>query len=231
MNTAQNCIRHIVWDWNGTLLDDTDLCIEIMNELLDERAMPRINRERYREVFDFPVQDYYARLGFNFAKDPFEIVGAEFIRRYEEQRTTAPLHAAARATLQALEINGFSQSVLSAYRQDTLESLLAHFRIRPHFDDVIGSDNVYALGKIERGKQWIETRDITPSSVLLIGDTRHDFEVAEAMHCPCLLIAAGYHSRARLEPLSAPVVNTLSEVPAWIALRNQPTLTKADDAR
>jgi phosphoglycolate phosphatase len=202
-------IRHLVWDWNGTLLDDTALCIAIMNELLRERGLPLLDKARYQAIFDFPVVGYYERLGFDFARDPFEIIGAEFIRRYEARRTEARLHAAATATLSALQAAGFSQSVLSAYKHDTLESLLAHFRVRDFFTDVLGSDNVYAHGKIEQGRAWMRRQAIDPAAVALIGDTRHDFDVAQAMGCRCLLVADGYHPREKLEPLGAPVVDDL----------------------
>lgn len=205
-------IRHLVWDWNGTLLDDTALCIAIMNELLGERGLPALDKARYQAIFDFPVIGYYERLGFDFTRDPFDVIGAEFIRRYEARRTEARLHAGALATLAALRAAGFSQSVLSAYKHDTLESLLAHFGLRDFFGDVLGSDNVYAHGKIEQGRAWMQSQAIDPSEVALIGDTRHDFDVAQAMGCRCLLVADGYHPREKLEPLGAPVVDDLSGV-------------------
>jgi phosphoglycolate phosphatase len=212
MTPPFSSIRRVVWDWNGTLLDDTGLCIDVMNGLLAERDLPTLDRERYGELFDFPVIDYYRRLGFDFSREPFEIVGAEFIRRYEARRTEARLQPHARQTLCALRAAGFAQSVLSAYRHDTLESLLIHFGVRDFFDDVVGSDNVYAHGKIDQGRAWLRSRALDPSSVLLIGDTRHDFEVARAMGCRCLLVADGYHPRAKLEHLGAPVVDDLTGV-------------------
>lgn len=230
--TARETIGHIVWDWNGTLLNDTDLCIEIMNELLSERGMPPLDKTRYQAIFDFPVIEYYRRLGFDFNRDPFEIIGAEFIRRYETRRIEARLQPGARPTLEALRDGGYTQSILSAYRHDTLETLLAHFEVRAYFDEVLGSDNVYAFGKIEQGRAWMRERKMNPASVLLIGDTRHDFDVAQAMGCRCLLVADGYHPRSKLESLGAPVVDTLQAVNTWLNdEENYPTLTNGDAAR
>jgi phosphoglycolate phosphatase len=210
-------LQHIIWDWNGTLLDDTSLCIEVMNGLLAERAMPPLTKARYLEIFDFPVVDYYRRLGFDFERDPFDIVGAEFIRRYEVRRNEAALHAGARSILESIRASGRTQSVLSAYRHDTLEELLAHHAVRHFFSGVLGSDNVYAHGKLEQGRRWIRELGLDPHSVVLIGDTRHDFEVATAMGCRCLLVADGYHPRAKLDLLGAEVVvNELSEAQAWL---------------
>ena len=32
--------RHLIWDWNGTLLDDLDLSVDVMNTLLARRGLP-----------------------------------------------------------------------------------------------------------------------------------------------------------------------------------------------
>ncbi len=202
-------VSHVLWDWNGTLLDDTALCIDIMNGLLSERGLPLLDKARYQQLFDFPVVEYYQRLGFDFRRDPFERIGAEFIHRYEQRRMEARLQPAAHATLSSLRRAGYTQSMLSAYRQDTLESLLNAFALREFFDDVVGSDNVYAHGKTAQGQTWMRAQSIDPQTVILIGDTRHDFEVAEAMGCQCLLVADGYHPRSKLDPLGAPVVDDL----------------------
>ena len=208
---------HVIWDWNGTLLDDTDLCIDVMNGLLQERSLPPLTRERYHEVFDFPVIEYYRRLGFDFDRDPFPIVGAEFIRRYELRRHEGRLHRETVTTLEFVDQHGLRQSVLSAYKHETLEELLAHFGLRHFFAGVLGSDNVYAHGKVEQGRRWIAQLGHDPQSVVLIGDTVHDFEVAEAMRCRCLLAAQGYHLRAKLERCGVPVVDNLAGVRRWIA--------------
>ena len=83
--------KHIIWDWNGTLLDDAKLCVDIMNVVLSRRNMPVISLRQYQELFDFPVVDYYVKLGFDFEKESFEIVGTEFIDYYEERRHEANL--------------------------------------------------------------------------------------------------------------------------------------------
>lgn len=209
-------LQHVIWDWNGTLLDDTDLCIDVMNGLLAERNLPLLTRARYHEVFDFPVIDYYRRLGFNFDRDPFPIVGAEFIRRYETRRDESPLHDHARATLAAIRGLGLRQSVLSAYRHDTLLELLAHHELTALFDGVLGSDNVYAFGKTEQGRRWIQHLGIPPEAVVLIGDTVHDYDVAQAMQCRCLLVSNGYHPRPKLQRCGVPVVEDLVSVTAWL---------------
>ena len=62
----------IIWDWNGTLLDDVSICIDIMNEILGRRGLDKLTRKKYQQIFRFPVIDYYRQLGFDFKRDSFE---------------------------------------------------------------------------------------------------------------------------------------------------------------
>ena len=105
--------KHIIWDWNGTLLDDTWLCVEGINKSLEKRSLQTISKEIYRKVFSFPVEDYYERLGFDFKKEPFEIAGDEFVAYYAKCFHKVKLHKQVSSALGALEIAGFSQSTVS----------------------------------------------------------------------------------------------------------------------
>ena len=55
--------KHIIWDWNGTLVDDTWLCVEIINKLLKKRNLKLVTIDDYKEKFMFPVREYYIELG------------------------------------------------------------------------------------------------------------------------------------------------------------------------
>jgi phosphoglycolate phosphatase len=63
----------IIWDWNGTLLNDVEVAINSINRLLYDRNLVPLTLERYLDVFTFPVQDYYEVIGFDLINEPFEI--------------------------------------------------------------------------------------------------------------------------------------------------------------
>ena len=72
--------EHIIWDFNGTLLDDVWTGIVSVNKLLEDRGLPKIaSVEDYRRVFRFPIIEYYRSLGFDFDKEPYEVIGWLFI--------------------------------------------------------------------------------------------------------------------------------------------------------
>lgn len=202
--------RHVIWDWNGTLLDDLDVCIAVMNQLLARRGLPTLDRPRYHTLFGFPVSRYYASLGFDPCADPFEQVSAEFIAGYEARRLEATLQPRANATLSAVGAAGLGQSILSAYHRDTLREIVAHFRLTEHFGEIAGLDNIHAHSKVALGRELLARLTAAPTEILLVGDTLHDAEVARELGVACVLIAAGHHPAERLRASGAPVYDDLA---------------------
>lgn len=205
--------RHIIWDWNGTLLDDAWLCVEVLNHLLLERDMAPISGETYRENFGFPVIDFYRCLDFDFNEDSFEAISHEFIGNYESRwLKECALHPESRESLRRLANLGVTHSVLSAAKQEALEVGIQHFGIASFFTGLLGTDNIFARGKVEQGRCWIEQLVWRPEEVVMVGDTLHDFEVAQAMGTDCILVSHGHHTPARLANSGAPVVHSLAEL-------------------
>jgi phosphoglycolate phosphatase len=204
--------KHIIWDWNGTLLDDAWLCVEIMNGMLARRRLPPLTMETYEQIFDFPVMDYYRKVGFDFAIDPFERLSDEFMGVYDRRVRECPLRHGAREILRAGHQRGVTQSILSAMKQETLVALIDHFDLRGYFTDLTGLDNHHAAGKLALAQTWIAAHDQRRADIVLVGDTVHDFEVAQALGVACMLIPGGHHSRARLAACGVPILAALAAV-------------------
>ena len=203
---------HIIWDWNGTLIDDTALCVDILNRSLRACNLPPVTEEAYRADFDFPVRDYYQRLGFDFSRHSFEKIAAKWIAEYEVRQFSCPLQPNARRVLQALADRKFIQSILSAYHQRLLENVIEHFELTPFFEKIVGLTDFYAHGKSETGKQLLGDLNCPPSKAILIGDTTHDHAVASELGIDCFLIADGHQPRAKLETCDRPVLDSLVRI-------------------
>jgi len=204
--------KHIIWDWNGTLINDIWLVVEIMNKMLKKRNMPGIDSKKYREIFDFPVIDYYAKLGFDFSKESFEELTVEFINEYYTRFNECKLFDETEEVLKKIRDMGISQSILSASKEDVLIEKIKYYGIDKYFCRIMGLENHYAESKVERGKKWIDELNLNPQDVLLMGDTAHDYDVSKHMGCDCLLIANGHNSYGRLAKLGVDVIGTLKEM-------------------
>jgi len=204
--------KHIVWDWNGTLLDDAWLIVEINNKMLKKRNLPNINSKKYREIFEFPVIKYYSKLGFDFSNESFKKLNNEFISEYYQRFNECKLFDESEEVLKKISDMGISQSILSASKEDILIEKIKYYGIDKYFSKIIGLENHYAESKIEKGKRWVAKLNLNPQEVLLIGDTIHDYDVSKHIGCDCLLIANGHHSFEKLSKLEADVINTLKEM-------------------
>ncbi|MEN8121803.1 MAG: HAD hydrolase-like protein [Bacteroidota bacterium] len=208
----QSKYKFIIWDWNGTIFDDTSFCVGIMNNLLSKRALPLLTIENYKEIFDFPVKNYYQKLGFDFDNEPFEKIGSEFINKYNKNHFSCKLHVDIEKLINKLDENDYAQFVLSAREETKLIEDLKHYGIRTLFQDVSGLNNHYANGKISIGKSLIQRNGINPENCILIGDTLHDAEVAAELKVDCLLIANGHHSYKKLKQINVPVFKSVTEL-------------------
>lgn len=204
--------RHVIWDWNGTLLDDAWLCVEVMNALLSEHGLPLVDEARYQALFSFPVVDYYRKLGFDFERTPFEQVGTAFIHGYQARQHECELQDGAHHVFDALKAKGISMSVLSASQQSRLEAQSRHLGVTEKFVKLVGLDHHYADGKLELGRQWLAELAHAPDEVLLIGDTDHDLHVAQTLGMQCIVVPSGHQSAQRLEQAGARLVASLREI-------------------
>ena len=202
----------IIWDWNGTLLNDVKIAVAIINQLLENRELKSITVEQYLEVFTFPVRDYYELIGFDLKNEPFEIPAYQFITSYNKEILDCPLYEGVIPMLCRLKDEGFRQFILSAMEQKQLEKTVSESGITPYFEALCGLDNHFATSKIENGRLLIQDKRLNPELTLLIGDTVHDYEVATAIGCSCILIARGHQSKDRLVKSGAKVVDNLNEL-------------------
>ena len=200
---------HIIWDWNGTLLDDRDLCNRTVNRLLQSRGLAPLSREKYYEVFGFPIENYYAAAGFDFAKDPYPVLAREFMDMYIPESDGCGLTPGARCALDYFRAAGKTQIVLSASDTETLGRQMENLGIADRFAAVLGQDNIYARGKSEIAADWMRGGGLDPRELLLIGDTLHDAEIAGVLGCDCVLISRGHHDAKRLSAAGCPVYSSL----------------------
>ena len=106
---------HCIWDFNGTILDDIDAGVGAVNALLAQRGLPVLeNREAYRRVFGFPVRSYYEKLGFDFSREPYEVVAPLWVAEYQKRVGKSGLFDDVRETIERFRERGIHQILLSA---------------------------------------------------------------------------------------------------------------------
>ncbi len=209
---------HVIWDFNGTILDDVQAGIRAINRMLAARGLATLDTlEAYRAAFGFPVEKYYREIGLDTQKEDFKTVLApEWVALYNEYSKASPLYEGVAPLAQALRARGVRQSILSASERGMLEQQLGERGALDWFDEIWATDSIHAYGKFGLADAWCEAH--AGERAVLLGDTLHDFEVAQRMGVDCILVAAGHHSFERLNTCGVPVVHDLSECAALLGV-------------
>ena len=201
---------YILWDWNGTLLDDTEAALATLNEMIAVRGGQPIGMEFYRDHFAFPVRPFYDKIGIiAHDEDEWNGIAHEYHEVYGRQ--PKKLNPLAVTALEMAKEAGCRQSMVSALRQDLLEADMARNGVTKYFERICGSDNLDGASKLDRARVLLRTlSDTVPSDTrfVLIGDALHDKEVADALGIDCILCAQGSHAAWRLRA-AAPTGETL----------------------
>lgn len=204
-------ISCVIWDWNGTLLDDVDISIEAMNRVLERYGLERLGIARYREIFRFPVRDYYELAGFDFGKVDFEKPAMEFIEEYYSLVEAAGLSRGALEAVDRFSAHGIRQIILSASERESLVRQVRRLGIEERFSEILGIDNHFAASKSELALKWISDNNMDKNNTVFIGDTTHDFEVARAAGCGCVLVSSGHQSAETLRTVSPHIARDIAE--------------------
>lgn len=191
---------HVLWDLNGTLLDDLDVGLAVQAVMLRERGLPPLTKERYLATFNFPIKDWYAYLGYDISTyDQLAVVWAE---TYAEMVKAAPIGKGVLPLMEAIDKAGVGQSVFTAGERAMATALLRQMGIENRFAHVFALDDHLAHTKLSLCES---VKKALPGPYLLIGDTTQDFLSAQALGCDCALVACGHQNEQTLKNTGAPV--------------------------
>ncbi|MEU3746049.1 MULTISPECIES: HAD family hydrolase [Streptomyces] len=207
--------KHLVWDWNGTLLDDIGAVIGATNAAFAELGLESITLERYRELYTVPVPKFYERLMGRLPTDEeWTVMDGAFHRHYWQRAEACLLTAGAAELLAARQESGFTQSLLSLAPHTELIPLVRRHGIAERFVRMDGRVDASKDGKSGHMVRHLAALAVPADRVVVIGDAADDAVAAAHVGAKAVLYTGGSHSRASLERVGAPVVDSLAEAVA-----------------
>lgn len=206
---------HILWDWNGTLLDDVMISIDCVNILLEKLNKPKTNLEEYYNMMDIPLKKYYENLfkdrGCEFK---YELCTENFQNNYSKFINDAFLAEGALEILELFKENGCRQFIVSSFEKNMLKKYVKFFNVEKYFDIISGDDDIHCADKSQRAIEAV--KGVSRDKILYIGDTKADYITAQAVGCDCILICKGHQPRRLLEEFGCPVIDRLCEIKEYI---------------
>ncbi|MEV4561392.1 HAD hydrolase-like protein [Kitasatospora sp. NPDC049285] len=208
---------HIVWDWNGTLLEDMGAVLGASNAAFATVGIAPMTLEEYRAQYEIPVPRFYERLlGRAPSQAEWLALDDAFHVRYLELFPGCGLTPGAVELLAGWAAGGRSQSLLSMYEHEKLVPAVDGFGLTGHFLRVDGRRGASGGRKAEYLAVHLDAlgAEIDRGRTVLIGDAADDAEAALSAGIKAVLYTGGSHTREKLTPVGVPVVDSLAEAVA-----------------
>lgn len=200
--------KYIIWDWNGTLLNDIGASLASVNDMLEMRGMEPIDIDYYKECICVPIIGFYEKV-FDMEKEDYSIIIKQYNEGYLYHLADIGLTDGAVAALEYFRENGAKQVIVSSSNNDQLCMNAEKYGVSGYFDAILGSGDYFAGSKIERAKDYLFRNNARKEEILVIGDLEHDAEMADTLGADCILLTSGHEHPERLGNAGKPLVDDL----------------------
>ena len=216
--TERNTVKYdlVIWDWNGTLLDDVSASLRSVNDMLDRRNMERIDLVRYRECIGVPIRCFYEQV-FDMEKEEYTSLLREYNDGYEYYvNLDCAVAPGAEELLGKIRNAGVRQILVSSCEKNQLADAIAKFDIGGYFDAVLGAEDFLATSKIDRAVDYVNSNMKPGAKILAVGDIIHDYDLAKTVGADCVLVKTGHENTKKIDSSGANIADTVAEVEKYL---------------
>lgn len=203
--------HYIFWDFNGTVIDDVGTALGCVNDLLERKGRSPITLADYYNYVETPIIGFY-RYILPPEEIDFDEISRDYHRDYARRADETHLAGGAFELLRKLKNDGAHQYIITANHIDETTEIAERFGIVPFIDKISGAEDSFADSKISRAKALFDSLGIHRNDAILIGDTLHDLETANALGIDCVLVTYGHQGKKLLEAHNAFAVDDLRQV-------------------
>lgn len=209
--------KYIMWDWNGTLLNDVGASLSSVNDMLAKRNMPPMDIERYKDIIGVPIRRFYEK-AFDLSKENYDEILRDYNEGYLRHLPEHGLTEGASEMLEFFKNEGCTQLIISSSNNEQLTTNVKKFGVYDYFDAVLGAEGYKAESKIERAVNYLKNHE--EGKVLVIGDLVHDWEMSKEIGADCVLITSGHEKLERMLNCSAKIVDNITDIKDFCQAEN-----------
>lgn len=210
-------IRHIIFDWSGTLVDDLPAVWKATNHVFRQAGLAELTLDQFRAEFQLPFSGFYQRYLPHIPLPQLEEWFHGYYRQIQDSVVELPY---ARHFLELCRERGIGTFLLSTIHRD-------HFATQSEltgFHRFIGRAYIEIWDKREKILEILAENNLRPDETLFVGDMQHDIETAKHGGVFSCAVLTGYTALDQLRS-SQPdlIVEHLGELRTHLE-RNQWTL-------
>lgn len=201
-------IKLIAFDWNGTLLSDTNTCLKAENKAFSLVSFPQISLLKFKKHFDIPITKFWQALGLNenFFRKNFFIINKEFHKTYEQLANHTRTRSNVKNILQYLEKEKIASVIYSNHNYPNIKRQLIRLKIDKYIKQILARQpndhsQIFKRYKAEMLHEYLLSKKIKPRQVISVGDTEEEIQIGKEYGYHTVAITGGYNTEARLKKL------------------------------
>lgn len=206
-------IQLLLWDWNGTILNDVQETVDSYNKMLYNfnKREEQLTKEEYREHFQSDIRGFYKYLGFTGEEQEFKAAAKMYLDFYKKESMKSPLQKDIPEVLDYFRTKGIQQKIVSASNQKIVTNQVRRFPLGRFIDEVIGCSTIYAENKKKLVEDTLRKAKCQPEECLMVGDTITDGKIATELGLHCCMFTGGHQNESNL-PFNLPKIHDMKEL-------------------
>lgn len=221
-DNSSSCLRLVVFDCDGTLVDSQASIISSMAAASRAQGITTADPDKVRRIVGLPLEIGIARLFPDLNTDEIASVREGYRQAFLNSRLAGdirePLYPGVLETLDILDQQGWLLGVATGKSHKGLVNTLETHNLEGRFVTLQTADR--ALGKPHPEMMYnaMNETGAHASVTVMVGDTTFDMEMARNASVWAIGVAWGYHEVAELTAAGAhTVVHTYAELPVAIS--------------
>lgn len=182
-------VKHVIFDFDGTMVDSMDIALKIANELADKYGLRKLDRQSLLQLSSLPVLDRLKAMGIPLYLLPK--VTLELIDKYNSYAGSLKVIDEIKDLLSKLKSYGKYNIILSSNSVSNIEKCLKANNIST-IDRIYSSKG--SLGKEAVIKKLLKDLKAKNDEVIYIGDELRDIVSCRKASVKIIAAAWGYDS-------------------------------------
>lgn len=214
-----NDLQAIIFDFDYTLADSSEGAIECINFALNEMALDRVSAEAACRTIGLSLNETFLTLAEHHEPTRCDEFHRLFVQRAEEvMADLTVLYDLTPVTIEVLGKLGLKLGIVSTKYRRRIDEILEREKLLHCFEVIIGGEDVEQHKPHPQGLfEAIQRLECSPESILYVGDSVIDAELAKRAGVPLIVVLSGVTPREhfnRYEPLA--ILESVSELPGFL---------------
>ena len=217
MNTTD--LQSVIFDFDYTLADSSQGAFECINFALREMGLDHVSEEAACRTIGLSLSETFLTLAEHHEPRRCDEFHQLFVRRADQVMVgLTVLYETVPATIEALRKRGLKLGIVSTKYQRRINEVLKREQVMDQFDVVIGGDNVEHYKPHPQGLfEAMKKLECSPESVVYVGDSQVDAELAKRAGVPLVVVLSGVTPREHFDnyrPVG--VLENISHLPQFL---------------